>query len=69
MERFNRLSHSIWDSKYHIVWIPEYGWKELYGERTDCSRDDQSMGTNQRDRDHRRSCDCQITTAKRAVGT
>ena len=31
MERFNRLAHSVWDCKYHIVWIPKYGRKELYG--------------------------------------
>jgi len=31
MERFNRLSHSIWDCKYHVVWIPKYRRKELYG--------------------------------------
>ena len=31
MERFNRLAHSIWDCKYHIVWIPKYRRKELYG--------------------------------------
>jgi len=22
MERFQRLAHSIWDCKYHIVWVP-----------------------------------------------
>ncbi|MCW9096843.1 MAG: IS200/IS605 family transposase [Ignavibacteriaceae bacterium] len=31
VERFNRLSHSIWDCKYHVVWIPKYRRKELYG--------------------------------------
>jgi len=31
MERFNRLAHSIWDCKYHVVWIPKYRRKELYG--------------------------------------
>ena len=30
MERFNRLAHSVWDCKYHIVWIPKYRRKELY---------------------------------------
>ena len=33
MERFKRLSHSIWDCKYHVVWIPKYRRKELYGKR------------------------------------
>jgi len=31
MKRFNRLAHSVWDCKYHIVWIPKYRRKELYG--------------------------------------
>ena len=31
MERFSRLSHSIWDCKYDVVWIPKYRRKELYG--------------------------------------
>jgi putative transposase len=25
------LSHSKWDCKYHIVWIPKYRRKALYG--------------------------------------
>ena len=33
MERFHRLSHSIWDCKYHIVWIPKYRRKELYRDK------------------------------------
>ena len=33
MERFQRLSHSIWDCKYHIIWVPKYRRKVLYGER------------------------------------
>ena len=33
MERFHRLAHSVWDCKYHIVWIPKYRRKELYGTR------------------------------------
>ena len=28
---FNKLSHSLWNCKYHIVWIPKYRRKELYG--------------------------------------
>jgi REP element-mobilizing transposase RayT len=31
MECFNRLSYSVWDCKYHIVWIPKYRRKELHG--------------------------------------
>ena len=35
MDRFRRLSHSIWDCKYHVIWIPKYRRKELYGKRRD----------------------------------
>ncbi len=35
MERFKRLAHSIWDCKYHVVWIPKYRRKELYGKKRD----------------------------------
>jgi putative transposase len=27
----NRLTHSVWECKYHIVWIPECRKKRLYG--------------------------------------
>jgi putative transposase len=27
----NRLTHSVWDCKYHIVWIPKCRRKQLYG--------------------------------------
>ena len=33
MERFKRLAHSLWDCKYHTIWIPKYRRKELYGEK------------------------------------
>ncbi len=33
MERFHRLAHSIWYCKYHVVWIPQYRRKELYGKK------------------------------------
>ena len=26
------LSHSVWECKYHIVWIPKYRKKALYGQ-------------------------------------
>ncbi|MBF0503074.1 MAG: IS200/IS605 family transposase [Candidatus Riflebacteria bacterium] len=25
------LSHTVWDCKYHVVWIPKYRKKALYG--------------------------------------
>ena len=28
----NRLTHSVWECKYHIVWIPKCRRKKLYGE-------------------------------------
>jgi len=29
------LSHTVWESKYHVVWIPEYRKKVLYGKLRD----------------------------------
>ncbi len=31
MNNSQSLSHSKWDCKYHIVWIPKYRRKALYG--------------------------------------
>ncbi len=33
MQRFRRLAHSIWHCKYHVVWIPKYRRKQLYGKQ------------------------------------
>ena len=30
MKEQQSLSHTVWDSKYHIVWIPKYRKKSLY---------------------------------------
>jgi len=27
-----RLSHTTWDCKYHLIWIPKYRKKLIYGE-------------------------------------
>ena len=32
MEDIQSLGHTVWDCKYHIVWIPKYRKKVLYGE-------------------------------------
>jgi putative transposase len=32
-QQFRRLAHSVWDCKYHVVWIPKYRRKALYGKR------------------------------------
>jgi putative transposase len=32
MSEFQHLSHTVWECKYHVVWIPKYRRKELYGE-------------------------------------
>jgi putative transposase len=32
MDEFQNLSHTLWDCKYHVVWIPKYRKKVLYGE-------------------------------------
>ena len=31
MEDMQSLKHSVWDCKYHMVWIPKYRRKVLYG--------------------------------------
>ncbi len=31
MQDYNKLSHSIWECKYHIVFIPKYRQKKIYG--------------------------------------
>ena len=32
MDDYERLSHSVWDCKYHVVFIPKCRKKTLYGE-------------------------------------
>ena len=32
MNQSNKLSHSTWDCKYHVVFIPKYRRKVLYGQ-------------------------------------
>ena len=32
MEDYQSLSHTKWDCKYHMVWIPKYRKKVLYGQ-------------------------------------
>ena len=32
MERYESLYHTKWECKYHLVWIPKYGKKVLYGQ-------------------------------------
>ena len=31
MQDFQSLSHATWDCRYHLVWIPKYRKKVLYG--------------------------------------
>jgi len=31
MKRFSTLSHTKWECKYHVIWIPKYRRKSLYG--------------------------------------
>ena len=33
MSRFRTLSHTKWECKFHVVWIPKYRRKVLYGEK------------------------------------
>ncbi len=32
MAQLRSLAHTKWDGKYHIIWIPEYRKKHLFGE-------------------------------------
>ena len=32
MDEFESLSHTKWECKYHVVFIPKYRRKVLYGE-------------------------------------
>ena len=32
MAQLGSLAHTKWDCKYHIVWIPKYRRKALFGE-------------------------------------
>jgi len=32
MDEYQSLSHTVWDCKYHVVWIPKCRWKVLYAE-------------------------------------
>ena len=32
MNDYQSLSHSTWDCKYHLVWIPKYRKKAIYGD-------------------------------------
>jgi putative transposase len=32
MEMQESVSHTVWDCKYHVVWIPKYRKKAVYGE-------------------------------------
>ena len=32
MKNYKSLRHSKWDCKYHVVWIPKYRKKRIYGE-------------------------------------
>ena len=32
MNDFRSLSHTKWDCKYYLVWIPNYRTKVIYGE-------------------------------------
>ena len=32
MKTFKRLSHAVWECKYHIVWCPKYRFRVLKGQ-------------------------------------
>ena len=31
MSRFQKLSHTVWDCKYHVVWCPKYRFRVMEG--------------------------------------
>jgi REP-associated tyrosine transposase len=31
MNNYNKLNHTTWDCKYHLIWIPKYRKKVIYG--------------------------------------
>ena len=33
MEDYKRGSHTVWDCKYHLVWVTKYRYEVLAGER------------------------------------
>ena len=33
MKKYEHLSPVTWDCKYHIIWVPKYQRKQLYGAR------------------------------------
>ena len=58
MERLQSLNHTKWDCKYHVVWIPKYRKKALYGElRRDLGAVLQGVGETEGERDSRRAAD------------
>ena len=32
MNNYNKLKHTTWEFKYHLVWIPKYRKKMIYGQ-------------------------------------
>jgi putative transposase len=32
MGRFKKLSHTVWECKYHVVWIPKFRYRVLQGD-------------------------------------
>ncbi|MCK5541748.1 MAG: transposase [Desulfobacterales bacterium] len=30
MNNYNKLNHTTWDCKYHLIWIPKYRKKLIY---------------------------------------
>ncbi|MEA3287835.1 MAG: IS200/IS605 family transposase [Candidatus Marinimicrobia bacterium] len=39
MSRFKKLSHSVWDCKYHVVWCPKYRFRVMEGQARSYIRD------------------------------
>ena len=39
MGEFKKLTHAIWECKYHVVWCPKYRYKVLQGDVATSVRD------------------------------
>jgi putative transposase len=39
MVEYGKNAHSVWDVKYHVVWVTKFGYKVLRGEIAVRTRD------------------------------
>lgn len=39
MARLKKLSHTVWECKYHLIWCPKYRFRVMNGEIRQCVTD------------------------------